>query len=398
MRKNLRTIALALFPPLTSILIFMILFNNYLYGRLILLALILLNVGLMLMLRLFVSLPDDRKPAILTSTYVIAVVAAWLLIETLFPMLLPKDCGQMLNFSEGSLPSPEETGFSELVFDNKQEEQTVTSAPASHLDKTLSWHRPGGKYIYHGYDPNSDRKYINIIHWNSQGYYDVERETKKPRCTYRIVLIGDSFVESMQVPLATTFHKLLEKSLNDSSVLATTKKVEVIALGAAGAGQVKNHAVLVNEGLRFEPDMVCITLYSNDFCDDDPVLSDEMAFAAGIPGLSLRRFARHGYYALAFVMHRLDGLRREKQQCNPELLQWCSEDIPRVESAWNRSLQRVQASKEVCEKQGIKFVLIYIGSELELKHALDPVNCDRSFEGIDWVAMLRFLGHAKIVQ
>lgn len=302
-----------------------------------------------------------------------AVVSAWLLIEILFPVLLPKDCGQILNISKTSLESPEDTAFAEMVFDNKQPGQTTSEDSGADRDRPLSWHRPGGKYVYHGYDPNVDKKYMNVVYWNSQGYYDVERGVAKTPGTYRIVLIGDSFVEAIQVPLEATYHKLLEKSLNTPPAVVPGKQIEVIALGSSGAGQLKNHAVLLSEGLRYKPDMVGITLYSNDFCDDDPVLSDEMAFAAGIPGANLRRFARHGYYALAFALHRLDDKRREKNLCNPELLQWCGEDIPRVEAAWNRSLDRVQASRQVCENQGIKFVLIYIGAELELKHALDPV-------------------------
>jgi hypothetical protein len=353
-------------------LIFLILFNNILYGRIVLASLILMNVGFMLILPFLIRPPEHRKPAVLTSIYTMSLIGAWLLTEIMFPLLLPKDCGQVLNISKTSLPSADDAGFSDLIYDNKQENPVGTAKPVPKKDKPLSWHRNGGKYVYHGYDPNTDRKYMNIVHWNSHGYYDLERNTNKPPGTYRIVLIGDSFVESIQVPLAGTFHKLLEKELNDHSLLGPDRKVEVIALGTSGAGQVKNHTVLVNEGLGFKPDLVGMTLYSNDFCDDDPILSDEMAFAAGVPGTTFRRFARHGYYALAFVFHRLDGYRREKQLCNPELLQWCGEDIPRVESAWKRTLERVQASRDVCKKHGIKFVLIYIGSELELKHALDP--------------------------
>jgi hypothetical protein len=371
LRKSLRKVGLALIPLLVTSLVFLILFNNILYGRLILVTLILINAGFISALSLWTGLSEYRKPAILMSVYIIAVLAAWLLIETLFPLLLPKDCGEILNLAKTPFSSSIGAGFNGLVYDNKQAVWGTSSA-VSHGRERLSWHDPGGKYVYRGYDPNQKRKYINIVYWNSHGYYDVDRSLKKTPGTYRIVLIGDSFVESIQVPLLKTYHKLLEKDLNSPPVLGPNKKVEVIALGTSGAGQIKNHTVLVKEGLRYHPDLVGITLYANDFCDDDPVLSDEMAYAAGFPGVYIRRFAQHRYYAIAFVLRRLDSLRREKNMCDPELFQWCKEDIPRVEAAWKRTLDCVQASRDVCEKRGIKFVLIYIGSKLEVKHALDP--------------------------
>ncbi len=112
-----------------------------------------------------------------------------------------------------------------------------------------------------------------------------------------------------------------------------------------------------------------MTLYINDFCDDDPRLSREMAQAAGLPTPWFRRLASHGYFALAFALRRLEHLQVD---VSPELLQWCDAPIPRVETAWNRTLEAIKESHELCRTRGIPFILLYIGSELEVKHALAP--------------------------
>ena len=48
---------------------------------------------------------------------------------------------------------------------------------------------------------------------NEHGWSDRAYPLEKPADTYRIVVLGDSYVEAKEVPLEKTFHKLLEKDL-----------------------------------------------------------------------------------------------------------------------------------------------------------------------------------------
>ena len=197
-------------------------------------------------------------------------------------------------------------------------------------------------------------------------------------------------MEAVQVPLEQTFHKIVEKELNSSGVgLAPLPKMEVIALGNSGTGQVDHLRVLQEEALRYDPGMVVLTLCSNDFCDDDPQLKQELALAAGGVSPQFRRFVSHGYLALAFAARRLDDIRRNRIAVSPELLQWSNRDIPRVEAAWARTLGCIQAAQDFCHARGIEFVLVYLGADLEVKYAVDP-------EGT--LARLRAMGgpHADI--
>lgn len=67
---------------------------------------------------------------------------------------------------------------------------------------------------------------------NSKGLRDVEHNCEKEEGIFRIVVLGDSFMEAYQVPLEQSFPRLLEKNLNKRS----SKKVEVINLGVGGHG------------------------------------------------------------------------------------------------------------------------------------------------------------------
>src|SRR5262245_34882006 len=58
---------------------------------------------------------------------------------------------------------------------------------------------------------------------NSKGLNDVEHDYAKTPGTYRILVIGDSYIEALQVPLDETFSRLLETQLS------AARRVEVIS-------------------------------------------------------------------------------------------------------------------------------------------------------------------------
>jgi hypothetical protein len=63
------------------------------------------------------------------------------------------------------------------------------------------------------YDFKMDGKNIHVA-FNSRGFHDVEHSQPKPPGTRRIVLVGDSFSEALQVNLDETYFRRLEKKLN----------------------------------------------------------------------------------------------------------------------------------------------------------------------------------------
>ena len=58
------------------------------------------------------------------------------------------------------------------------------------------------------------KDYSIRIRTNSLGFRDLERSPTRPEGTVRVALLGDSFVEAIQVPFEKTAGQLLEARLN----------------------------------------------------------------------------------------------------------------------------------------------------------------------------------------
>ncbi|HJZ12662.1 MAG TPA: SGNH/GDSL hydrolase family protein, partial [Acidobacteriota bacterium] len=70
----------------------------------------------------------------------------------------------------------------------------------------------------------------------------------------RILVIGDSYVEAIQVPQEKHFGRLLESKLPNT---------EVILMARGGYGT-KREKELLRDGLKFAPDVVVVVWCNND--------------------------------------------------------------------------------------------------------------------------------------
>jgi lysophospholipase L1-like esterase len=362
--------------PVSSLVLFLILFNNVYDGKLILILLALFN-GLIL---LFPNRKGRFRERISTakagSACALAVLVTALAIELLFPRVMPGEFVRVRELAQGPrYPASKDLRWFTVVFNNGDQRRYLPAAASpARTERFTTWHVPGARMEYYGYDPNEKFRYVNIIHWNSHGYFDHDYQYAKPPGVYRILVLGDSYVEAIQVPLTKSFHKLLEKSLNDAipPTGSQRKRYQVIALGYSGTGQENNYKVLKDEAVLYHPDAVVMTLCTNDFCDDVPALRTERNLATGEITTLFRDLVRHGYAAGAFMLRRLNRMRRERYTVSPELLQWEAPPEPRIESAWDYTLSMLLKSRDFCRRKGIEFVLVYLGSELEVRYALDP--------------------------
>jgi len=343
-------------------------------GMVILALLVLLNASVLPIPPLWFRNPRPLSMIKATSVCLIGACIALMLIEALFPVVMPKEYAQVKELSKGFMASSKEAIPDDcLVYDNSDQLlRPVAVRAASHSSQYKAWHVPGKRFAYFGYDPNSGQKYVNRFRWNALGYFDDDHDLAKAEGVRRVVIVGDSFVEAIQVPLDKTFHKLLEQMLNRSSDSASAPRFEVIALGNSGAGQVENLRTFRSVGLSYNPDLVIVSLCSNDFCDDDPELSADRLLAQGDVSRVFRGLVVHGYNAMAFAYRRINDLRRNRIEISPELLQWSAGDYPAVEAAWRRTLSAISDQSNLCKKKGIPFAVLYLGSDLEVRYILDP--------------------------
>lgn len=135
----------------------------------------------------------------------------------------------------------------------------------TYADAEVRWKNdfPNSEYTYIGNDVGMISKFKVYVKNNSLGFHDKEYKFYKKPGTKRILVLGDSQVEAIQVDLSKTFHKILEKKLNDNGV-----NVEVIALGKSRYG-IKGAIELYERiGKKYNPDIVVWSFTMNNDIQD----------------------------------------------------------------------------------------------------------------------------------
>lgn len=108
--------------------------------------------------------------------------------------------------------------------------------------------------------------FSNKVQTNQDGFHDRNFSIQKEENTFRIAVIGDSFVQSLEVPLEKTFHKKLEKRLNQNN---DKRNYEVYSFGRSGNGSSLNYLFLKNFVKKYQPDLVLHSFFPlNDLRDD----------------------------------------------------------------------------------------------------------------------------------
>ena len=123
--------------------------------------------------------------------------------------------------------------------------------------------------------PNKEGRYISQdfsldVEINSHGFRDIERDFDNSNHTYKILIIGDSFVEAMQVPLENSFSYILENKLK------ALGNYEVIPLGVSGYGTLQELLMLEKYGKKYNPDLIILMFFPvNDPYDNSFYLEQD---------------------------------------------------------------------------------------------------------------------------
>jgi lysophospholipase L1-like esterase len=127
-------------------------------------------------------------------------------------------------------------------------------------DKNIGWvHVPNAEADWEGYG-----EYNVDIKINSLGLRDYEHTYAKPPGTFRILILGDSFTEGMQVDLAQTFPPQLQACLAGRA----SRPVEVINAGKSAYGPGEELLFFTHEGVKYQPDLVLTAIFpGNDIKD-----------------------------------------------------------------------------------------------------------------------------------
>ena len=153
--------------------------------------------------------------------------------------------------------------------------------------------------------------------FNAQGFRDRERVVEKPAGGYRILVLGDSFVEALQVPRDEAFPAILEDRLR---LRPGGASVEVLAMGQSGFGTASEVMRSLDFGAAYGPDVVLLAFYAgNDVRDNSRLLSaDAPAFYFTLDPDGALRLDRSLIEALERARaspNLADRLRNESQLC-----------------------------------------------------------------------------------
>jgi lysophospholipase L1-like esterase len=133
-----------------------------------------------------------------------------------------------------------------------------------------------------GWWTQEDREFLVRVQINREGLRDVEHQYAKPPGVFRILVLGDSFVEAMHVPLERTFSRRLQERFDRDSGVG---KTEVISAGVSGYGTASEVLYFEHEGQRYQPDLVLLAFYpGNDVKNNSPTLEDTLKPVYGPDG------------------------------------------------------------------------------------------------------------------
>jgi hypothetical protein len=108
-------------------------------------------------------------------------------------------------------------------------------------------------------------QYGHEVSFNQAGMRDRERATAKDQNVFRILLLGDSFMEALQVPFDSAFPSRLEQALP----ALRGKRTEVVNAAVGGWGTDDQLRYLTEYGLGYKPDLVVIAMtLHNDISDN----------------------------------------------------------------------------------------------------------------------------------
>ena len=236
---------------------------------------------------------------------------------------------------------------------------------------------PNAHFLYRGFLPGSFIDFENAVDLNQLGFHDADVAPERPSsATYRLMVLGDSYVAAFEVPLAATFHKRLEAALAARDPF-TRASYQVIAFGQGNRAQQAELDWLRRYGPVYRPDAVLLVFFcGNDVMENSPVTFSEAArFGVRYVREVVPRKQAFFDRALLFSHSRLSGLVAEAATSfyarhldrfsaipadalvSPELGVYERDLAPEWQDAYDRSSALLDAIEAESARQGARLLV-----------------------------------------
>lgn len=134
-------------------------------------------------------------------------------------------------------------------------------------------HGPHESFVYRGYLPGTFVDFENPVRLNEWGFHERDYAADRPSPgAYRLMVLGDSYVAALSIPLERTFHEIVERKLAERDPMGCGA-YEVIAFGQGARAQRDELAWLKTFGPKYRPDAVLLVFFcGNDVMENSPNL------------------------------------------------------------------------------------------------------------------------------
>jgi len=110
-------------------------------------------------------------------------------------------------------------------------------------------------------DPDTGETYVSYA--NNNGWRDRDRQYDNKNNAYRILVLGDSVTYGPVVPAEKVYTRILENELQKNGY-----NIEVINIAYGGWGTDQELEALVNEGVKYKPNLIIVQFCKNDLKDN----------------------------------------------------------------------------------------------------------------------------------
>jgi hypothetical protein len=108
----------------------------------------------------------------------------------------------------------------------------------------------------------------SIVEINAGGFRDTEHSVQKEPGTVRIALIGDSYVEALQVEHDEGFWRPMTETVGDCGAFGSAR-IEVLKFGVSGYSTAQELLLLRDEVWKYSPDVVMLVMTTNNDITDN---------------------------------------------------------------------------------------------------------------------------------
>ena len=234
-------------------------------------------------------------------------------------------------------------------------------------DKELGWRgRPNGDGVYIRLEDS-----INVpFHYNELGFRD-DRIAPRESVSTRIMIVGDSFVENLEINFEQIFPRLVERKLQEQ----LDPKMDVVAVSSQGDSNAQEVLALRKFGDFIKPNIVLLVVFTGNDFDDNLRRSFAYLDSAGtlvfppnadswlkVQSASFQRWLYESS-ALVFYVKNLIATRTALQLEDGSKVQLNeSKEYP-----FNITGKLILAAKEETEKRGARFGLLLFTSRKEFE-------------------------------